>query len=154
MTLTVRRAVAADAPALAHLRGVMQLDNGRTPEQIAPDLPIWEAYYCQAVPDGRYLGWLAVGADGAVIGGAGVQLYPAHPSAGSPHTVQPHILNVAVEPPHRRQGVAGGLVEAILAWARAEGYRQITLNAAPMGAGLYRRLGFRDRPNPGMLLEL
>ncbi|MCY1701882.1 MULTISPECIES: GNAT family N-acetyltransferase [Deinococcus] len=153
MTPTIRPATAADAPTLAQLRGVMQLDNGRTSAQVAADLPVWEAFYRQAVPAGSYLGWLAEEA-GEVLGGVGVMFYPAHPSCGSALTEHPHILNVAVRPQFRRRGVARALMQAVLAWAREAGYPTVTLNAAPMGQALYRELGFTERGIPAMTLNL
>ncbi|MDO4262775.1 MAG: GNAT family N-acetyltransferase [Deinococcus sp.] len=157
-TPTIRRATAADAPTLAQLRGVMQLKSGRTSAQVAADLPVREAFYRQAVPTGTYLGWLAedaqLPAGDQVLGGAGVMFYPAHPSQDSALTEHPHILNVAVRPQFRRRGVARALMQAVLAWAREAGYPTVTLNAAPMGQALCRELGFAERSNPGMTLEL
>ncbi|WP_261663494.1 GNAT family N-acetyltransferase [Deinococcus sp. Marseille-Q6407] len=159
MTATIRRATAADAPVLAQLRGVMQLDNGRTAEQVAADLAVWEAFYRQAVPAGRYLGWLAEVPEAEekgpqVAGGVGVMFHPAHPSSGDAHTEHPHILNVAVQPAFRRRGIARALMQAALAWAQEAGYRTVTLNAAPMGQALYRELGFAEKAIPAMTLDL
>ena len=154
MSLTIRRATPADAPLLAELRGVMQLDNGRTADEVAADLPVWEAFYRQAVPAGTYLGWLAEEASGVVMGGVGVMFYPAHPSCTDAHTEHPHVLNMAVKPAFRRRGVARALMHAALAWAQDAGYRTVTLNAAPMGYALYRELGFTEKGIPAMTLDL
>jgi ribosomal protein S18 acetylase RimI-like enzyme len=57
-----------------------------------------------------------------------------------------------VRPAHRRRGVARALSEAVIATARADGYRELMLHTMPeeMAAaqGLYRDLGFArvDRP--------
>jgi GNAT superfamily N-acetyltransferase len=54
------------------------------------------------------------------------------------------IYNVAVPPEARRQGVAGGLLQAVLRDLRAAGHRAAILHSAPMGYNLYRRLGFEE----------
>jgi ribosomal protein S18 acetylase RimI-like enzyme len=50
---------------------------------------------------------------------------------------------VATEPAFRRRGLAGRLLGAALADARADGLRTATLQASPDGRGVYERLGFR-----------
>ncbi len=50
---------------------------------------------------------------------------------------------VATEHSHRRRGLAGRLLVAIMAAARASGIRTATLQASPDGLPVYRRLGFR-----------
>ena len=59
-----------------------------------------------------------------------------------------------VAPGHRRQGLAEALMHATLQEARRRGLRSVNLNAAPMGRGLYRRLGFVDSTSPEMRLTL
>lgn len=64
-----------------------------------------------------------------------------------------HILNVAVDPPYRRRGVARALLEEVLARARQLRSRLATLEVRRSNAGaqrLYEGLGFRPvgvRPN-------
>ena len=50
---------------------------------------------------------------------------------------------VATEGAYRRRGLAGRVVGAALAGARADGFRTATLQASPDGYGVYERLGFR-----------
>jgi GNAT superfamily N-acetyltransferase len=50
---------------------------------------------------------------------------------------------VATETGHRRRGVAGRLLLAMMAGARSEGTRSATLQASPDGLSVYERLGFR-----------
>lgn len=53
------------------------------------------------------------------------------------------IQYVATEAAHRRRGLAGQLIRALLADARDEGMRSATLQASPDGLPVYARLGFR-----------
>jgi ribosomal-protein-alanine N-acetyltransferase len=55
-----------------------------------------------------------------------------------------HVMNVAVDPPLRRQGVASALLEAMIEAAGAE--EPFTLEVRPSNTGaiaLYERFGFR-----------
>jgi ribosomal protein S18 acetylase RimI-like enzyme len=53
------------------------------------------------------------------------------------------IQYVATERSHRRRGLAGSLVSALLREARACGLRSATLQASPEGLSVYERIGFR-----------
>jgi GNAT superfamily N-acetyltransferase len=54
------------------------------------------------------------------------------------------VTGVATLPEHRRRGIAGWLLQRVLARARERGMRSASLQAAKAGAGVYRSLGFRD----------
>jgi ribosomal protein S18 acetylase RimI-like enzyme len=56
-----------------------------------------------------------------------------------------HLLSMWVAPTHRRAGVGGSLVEAVLGWARTMNVRTMHLLVTSNNAGaieFYRRLGF------------
>src|SRR5262245_61093511 len=74
----IRRAVLADAPCIARHRVNMFTDMGQVPsEKLAAELLATSTTAIHAaLNDGTYVGWLATGADGAVIGGAGVHIKP------------------------------------------------------------------------------
>jgi GNAT superfamily N-acetyltransferase len=52
------------------------------------------------------------------------------------------ILNVYVDRPHRQQGVARRLMDALIRWAPGAGIVRLVLHAAPDGRHLYESLGF------------
>lgn len=63
-----------------------------------------------------------------------------------------HLDEIDVDPDHQRRGLARPLIGAGEDWARAEGYREMTLTTyrdVAWNAPLYRRLGFEEfAPGP------
>lgn len=99
------------------------------------------AYAADAMPAGRYLGWLAE-ADGEPVGTVGLVFHeqPPHPLMRS--TRVGYVLNVFVEPACRRRGVATRLVEEAVAHCDTTGCGAVILHASDAGARVYERLGF------------
>lgn len=54
------------------------------------------------------------------------------------------IYNVSTVAEARRQGIGTALTRRLMGEAQALGYRAAVLHASELGAGIYRRLGFRD----------
>lgn len=100
-------------------------------------------YFERAIPERSFHAWLAETPEGVAIGGGAVVVTAHPPSAHEPYPRRAHILNVYVEPSHRRRGVAQLVMDAILEWCRSEGFSRVTLNASQQGRPLYERLGFR-----------
>src|SRR3989442_10810103 len=98
---------------------------------------------------GQYIGWVASagGRRHEIGGGAGLQLRPLlpRPEPGrrrlreGPEAI---VLNVFTEGAWRRRGLARGLVERAIAWAREHGVVRLVLHASPEGRALYEQLGF------------
>jgi GNAT superfamily N-acetyltransferase len=91
---------------------------------------------------GEYLAWFAV-ADGRVAAGLGLWLMDWPPHLIGPGSRRGNILNVYTQPDFRRQGIAHALVEAALAWCRANRIGCVILHASADGRLLYESLGFR-----------
>ena len=91
-------------------------------------------------------GVVAVGERGTRLGAAWYRLFPVE--AGSYSFVAADVpelaIGVAVEA--RGQGIGGALLDALLAMARAQGYRAVSLSVDRRNpaVGLYERHGFRD----------
>jgi len=102
-----------------------------------------DSYFRRAVPDGSYCAWLMENDDGVVVGGGGLLIaaWPGFP--GERQSRRAWILNMYTEPAYRRQGIARRLVETMIEWCRAEGFRALALHASPEGRPLYESLGFR-----------
>jgi GNAT superfamily N-acetyltransferase len=146
--VTVRAATVADAGTIGRHRAAMFRDMARTAGPAA-EAALAEAtadYLAEAIPAGVYAGWLALAPDGAVVGGAGVQVRPIVPRPGPVGGVltapQALLLNVYTEPAWRRRGIAERLVRAALDWADARGVSGVVLHASDAGRALYERLGF------------
>jgi GNAT superfamily N-acetyltransferase len=146
----IRLATRHDADVLARHRAEMFKDMGELPAGLYdPLLQAARAYFAAAIPDGRYVAWVAELAErpGEIIGGAGLQLRELLPRPhrsgarllGGPQAL---ILNVFTERGWRRQGVAARLMEELLRWARDHGIESIVLHASAEGRPLYERLGF------------
>jgi ribosomal-protein-alanine N-acetyltransferase len=59
-----------------------------------------------------------------------------------------HVMNVAVAPEHRRQGIASALLERLFELTASDGRRGYTLEVRVSNVGairLYERMGFRSR---------
>lgn len=126
---------------------------GHTDEAMLDEvLRVSELYFRIALPNGRYRGYLAETEEGRVVGGGGIVIndWPAHPRETMPLRVW--ILNMYVEPEFRRLGIAKRLMEAMVEWCRAEGFRNVSLHASTEGRPLYASMGFV--PTNEMRLEL
>ena len=152
MSYDIRLATAADSRLLATHRVAMFRDMGRTTPEIEP--PLLEScadYFEIALASGEYVGWVAelTAPPHTAIGGAGVQFRPLIPRtdpSGQRLLVgrEGLILNVYVDPPHRRQGVARCLMDTLIRWAPGAGIVRLVLHAAPDGRHLYESLGFLE----------
>ena len=145
--LSIRRATAADAGVLARHRADMFRDMGQLNDGLRDTLvEAARAYFAAAIPDGRYIAWLAE-AGGEVVGGAGLQLRELlpRPAPGGSRLVggpQGLIMNVFTERAWRRRGVAAALLRELLRWCRASGIESVVLHASADGRPLYEKLGF------------
>ena len=145
--LSIRRATAADAGVLARHRADMFRDMGQLSDDLRDTLvEAARAYFAAAIPDGRYVAWLA-DAGGEIVGGAGLQLRELlpRPAPGSSRLVrgpQGLIMNVFTERAWRRRGVAAALLRELLGWCRASGVESVVLHASADGRPLYEKLGF------------
>lgn len=150
---TIRPATTADIPTLIRHRRSMWWDMDRRDEaalllmhQAATD------YFTAAVPDGSYRGFLALDATGNPIGGGGIVISPWPGSLGQRSPLRAMIVNVYVEPGHRRRGIARALLETMIAWCRENDFASVGLHASDAGRPLYEQLGFT--PTTEMRLPL
>lgn len=147
----IRPATAADAAVLAHHRAGMFRDMGELPDELHDTLvQAATAYFARAIPDGRYVAWVAQAGDppDEIVGGAGLQLRELLPRPDPTRArlvrgPQGLIRNVFTERPWRRRGVAEALMREVLAWCRDNGVESVVLHASKDGRALYEKLGFR-----------
>lgn len=99
-------------------------------------------YFEAALKAGTYYGVLAE-VDGEIAGGGGVVIadWP-----GSPLNFEPKrawILNIYVEPHHRKKGLARNITKALIDWCKENGFQSVALHASEYGRALYEKLGFQ-----------
>jgi len=142
--ITLRRASVEDARTIVgHRRAMFRAqgycDDAALDSMAERFLPWVES----KMMSGEYLAWLAVTEDGQVVAGAGLWLmdWPAHMVNSSPQ--RGNILNVFTEPEFRRRGLAGSLMEAALAWCRANHIDLVVLHASTEARPLYESMGFK-----------
>lgn len=141
----IRRARAADVPALVDLRAQMMRDMGADTgdDSWRVDAAAW--YRARLAEPTRCAAIIAeVPGDGVVACAVGTVDDHA-PSPRNPSGLRGEIANVVTFPAFRRRGLARTCVEALLQWFDAEmAVRVVRLAATADGEALYRRLGFRE----------
>jgi len=117
--LIVRRAGSADLPLWAAM--LARLHDDLTAQEWATEL---EKFVALPQP---YVGFLAFTDTGEPVGMIDVRV--RNYAEGAPDLSAPYIEDLWVEPAHRRAGVARLLLEAVEAWARAEGFDWLASDA-------------------------
>ena len=145
----IRRATVRDADVIAWHRARMFQDMGNVSGDAFEILRTKaQARLEQWIESGDYIGWLATPADKpeTIVGGAGIHLQPILPRPVDTSTIgegrQGTMINVFTEPQWRRRGIAGLLIEEIVAWSKSERLDRLILHASDQGRPLYERLGF------------
>ena len=153
MPHSIRPATIADIPHIVRHREQMFRDMRLSAayEDMAQAFELWLRH---ALPSKTYLGWMATTESGDVCAGAGLIVIPWPPG---PISLDPRcgfVFNVYTEPPHRQQGLARRLMDAIHDYCRAEGVERMVLNASAFGESLYRSMGYVPTEEPMMRLRL
>ncbi|MDY7077269.1 MAG: GNAT family N-acetyltransferase [Chloroflexota bacterium] len=144
--VTIRQATVADIPDLVRLRRTMFEAMGfDDPAQLdAADAAV-SAYFAEAIPAGRFHGWLAVtsSTDEAVSsGGVVIDQHPPGPTNRSGQIG--YIMNVVTIPRYRRRGIARRIMQVMLKWLAEQDIQYVTLHTTEVGRPLYEELGFAD----------
>jgi GNAT superfamily N-acetyltransferase len=148
--INVREATAADAPALAGLR--WEFRSGR-----APNIETREAFEerCTAwmrreLADGKiWRAWIAE-QHAVIVGQVWLHVFPKLPNPTEEPEQQAYLSNLYVTP-SARGGAGTRLLDAALAWARAQKVDYVVLWPAARSVTLYERHGFTPR---GRVMEL
>ena len=144
----VRRAIAADIPALVELRIAFDRElHGELPaDRAGGHRASIDAYLRSHVPDGRFRVWVADAA-GEVVGMAGLVVIDRPPNPRSRRAPEAMVFNVMTTAAWRRRGVGRALMEAVIADGRGLGCRRLLLRTSVEGNHLYAALGFTDPGN-------
>ena len=141
----IRVATPADAAIITHHRRRMFVDAGRQNNRVLDVMAEhFKPWVETRLEDGRYLGWLA-SENGTVVAGAGLIVldWPPHP-LDPRQNKRGYLLNVYVEPEHRRKKLASQLIDQALAEARRQKIRVVALHSTDAGKPLYESNGFRS----------
>jgi GNAT superfamily N-acetyltransferase len=111
------------------------------------------AYFCKAIPAGRFYGWLAVTPEGEAVGSGGVVIDQHIPGPANLSGQIGYIVTVVTLPRYRRQGIARRVMQVILEWLAERGIQRITLHTSDDGRSLYESLGFQPSNEMRMHLE-
>lgn len=157
MSITYRKAIAADIPLLTEYR-IRFLDDSGAGHAAPPDdinglREKISAYFVRAIPGGECVAIIAEDDRTPVgIGLMSVNIIPANYSVPSGRIGC--VLNMYTVPSHRRRGIASGIMRKIIDEARECGIDRLTLNATEAGEKLYRSLGFTSPANPELQLRI
>jgi GNAT superfamily N-acetyltransferase len=142
MVVTARPVAAHDLELICEHRERMFAASGRTRESLQPMTAAFRQWLIPRLSDGSYFGWMQEEA-GQVVAGLGMMVidWPPHPSHPTDDR-RAYILNVFVEPEHRRKGLAKQLMALAEEKARQLGLRYAILNSTRQGRPLYEALGW------------
>lgn len=154
--VTTRPVTAGDLDLVCrHREEMFRASNapGRTEDVLRSMTAAFRTWVEPRLNDGSYFGYIADDG-GAAVAGIGLMVidWPPHPS----HPQQDrrgYVLNVFVEPSHRKQGFGKMLMELGEAEIARRGVTFAVLHATRMGKPLYERLGWAGTSEMAKLLS-
>jgi ribosomal protein S18 acetylase RimI-like enzyme len=140
--MDVRNVGAEDLELICRHRQMMFQEAGFAAGLLRTMTDHFRSWLRPRLADGSYFGYLLVDA-GRAVAGVGLMLidWPPHPA----HPVQDrrgYVLNVYVEPTHRRRGLAKQLMAMAEAEFARRGVQFAVLHATETGRPLYQRNGW------------
>ena len=153
MAYSIRPATIADIPHIVQHRELMfrEMEIPAAFEDMSAAVELWLRH---AIPAKTYLGWIAEAPGGEVAAGSGLIVIPWPPGPMSMDPRCGFVFNVYTAPPHRKQGLARRLMDAMHDYCRAEGIERVVLNASTFGKPLYDAMGYVSTDEPMMRLRL
>ena len=139
----IRRATQRDVDVLVVQRRkmwqhIMKEEGGK----LRRDDKAYQKWLVDTMSKRRFIGFVAVGDGGKVMGSGGIWLRGVHPRPWSAKSVEPYLLSMYTEPKFRGMGVATGIVKEAMKWCKEKGHPSIRLHASEMGRNVYSDLGW------------
>lgn len=140
--MTIRRAIPVDAVVLAEHRATVWHEVGDwSVDALAPQIPVWAAFFRERLLDETFVAFLAE-EDARAVASAGVLIHVAIPRPGSPSTSAGRVQSLYVVPEARRRGIARALMDRIVRYAREATLISLSLRPSDEARTLYYGLGF------------
>jgi ribosomal protein S18 acetylase RimI-like enzyme len=131
-----------DVELICHHREEMFRDAGADDGALAVMTDNFRPWLVPRLADGSYFGFILT-SGGRPAGGVGLMLidWPPHPLHPS-HDRRGYVLNLFVEPEHRRRGLARRLMQLAEEELTSRGVSLLVLHATEKGRPLYSGLGW------------
>ncbi len=142
--LTIRKANASDAPALAVLRYALRSSTGVTTEPKTEFLKRCAAWMEDHLQSDPWHCWVAE-EDDQLIGAIWLQLVEKIPNPRSEAEHHAYLTNFYVEEDRRGRGIGAELVRAVIEWCKTRDVHAIILWPTDRSRSLYERNGFAVR---------
>lgn len=138
---SLRLATVGDIDALVALRAAFLSEFfGADPQGIALLTALGD-YFTLAVPEGRFIAYLAE--EGGRIVGIGGMVYHIHPpSVINLGGKEAYLMNMYTLPDYRGRGIATRILAKLVAHAKEAGCGRVTLHSAQKARPIYTRAGF------------
>jgi len=150
VTVDIRGATASDAHALAELRWEFRIARAPATEDHDAFVARCAAWMRDALSSGaRWRAWVALAED-AIVGQVWLQTIEKMPNPVEERERHAYLSNVFVQPAFRG-GIGARLLDAALAWSRANNMDRVILWPSAKSVRLYERHGFSHR---GDVMEL
>jgi GNAT superfamily N-acetyltransferase len=140
---TYRKATVDDIDILTRFRLMFLAKMRSEPSEPTHLTEVIRSYFDRTIPSGEFLAYLAI-RSGLVVGVGGMAVYELPPLCAPRLRKKGCVLNMYTMPAARRTGVAGQILDLLIAEARNLGLSHIHLRATDEGIGLYRQAGFSE----------
>ena len=141
--MTLRPVAPSDLDLICHHRESMFRDMGSSEETLAAMREPFREWLISHLADGSYFGFIAE-EDGAPVAGVGLMALDWPPNLRDPHASRRgYVLNMYVEPTHRRLGIARKLMGRAEEEFRARGIGYAILHASESGRSLYEGMDWK-----------
>lgn len=152
MSYAIRRATPDDAALLAeHRARVWREVGGHSGESMAAQIPIWTAWFHDAVGDGTYVSFIAE-ENGEAIGSGSLLVHVAIPRPGFPSDREGRVHSVYIVPHARRRGIARALMAELMDYAATAMLIRLSMHPSDEARPLYVSLGFEQLDEMGLRL--
>ena len=99
------------------------------------------AYYKEALANETHTAYLVYDGE-SVIGAGGICYYEVMPMPYNTSGKRAYIMNMYTAEQYRRRGIAGKVLDLLLADAKQKGVLQVSLSATELGKPVYKKRGF------------